>query len=201
MIPAIVLAAGNSSRMGRPKALLPVDSDGESFLARMIRILIEGGIEDVVVVLGRDADLIRAAVSDPARPVRYVDNPAYEDGQLSSLLAGLAAVERPDVRAVMVTPVDLPLLEAGTVRTVLAAYRAAGGAAIVRPATQGRHGHPVIFDRRLFQALRDADPNVGARSVVQAHLADVVNVDVSDDGAFIDVDTPADYERFVMPRT
>ena len=196
-----MLAAGNSSRMGRPKALLPADSDGESFLARMIRILIEGGIEDVVVVLGRDADLIRAAVPDAARPVRYVDNPAYEDGQLSSLLAGLAAVERPDVRAVMVTPVDLPLLEAGTVRTVLAAYRAAGGAAIVRPATQGRHGHPVIFDRRLFQALRDADPNVGARSVVQAHLADVVNVDVSDDGAFIDVDTPADYERFVMPRT
>lgn len=200
MIPGIVLAAGNSSRMGRPKALLPTGPEGELFLARMIRILREGGVEDVVVVLGRDADLIRAAVPASARPVQFIDNPAYEDGQLSSLLAGLAAVERPDVRAVMVTPVDLPLLEAGTVRTVLAVYRAAGGAAIIRPAKRGRHGHPVIFDRCLFQALRDADPNVGARSVVQAHFSDVVNVEVADDGAFIDVDTPADYERYVMPR-
>ena len=111
MIPGIVLAAGNSSRMGRPKALLPTGPEGELFLERMIRILLDGGVEEVVVVLGRDADLIRAAVPVAARPVRYVDNPAYEDGQLSSLLAGLAAVDRPDVRAVMVTPVDLPLLD------------------------------------------------------------------------------------------
>ena len=59
----------------------------------------------------------------------------------------------------------------------------------------------MLFRSRLFQALRDADPNVGARAVVLAHLAEVVNVDVSDDGAFIDVDTPADYARYVMPRT
>ena len=196
IIPGIVLSAGDSSRMGRPKALLPIGPDGETFLHRITRVLREGGVEDVIVVLGRDADAIRQAVSAVPHHMRLIDNEDYEQGQLSSLLVGLRAADRPGVRAVLVTLVDVPLFSAATVQTVLTAYQA-GDAPIVRPTKQGRHGHPVIFDRALFPELRHADPTTGAKSVVHAHRAEVLEVEVSDEGAFIDIDTPADYERFV----
>ena len=198
MIPGIVLAAGDSSRMGRPKALLSIGPDGESFLHRIARVLREGGVEEVLVVLGRDADVIRAATPIAPHEMRLIDNKDYEQGQLSSLLAGLRACDRPGVRAVLVTLIDVPLLSAETVKALLNAYHHAGGAPIVRPTKQGRHGHPVIFDRAVFQELRHADPATGAKSVVHAHRADTLEVEIADEGSFIDIDTPADYEKFVL---
>jgi CTP:molybdopterin cytidylyltransferase MocA len=199
MIPAIILAAGDSLRMGRPKALLSMGPSGESFLDRIVSVLRDGGVEEIVVVLGRDADTIRAGVAFGSRPVRFVDNPRPEEGQLSSLLAGLRAIDRPGVRAALVTLIDLPLVTSDTVRSILTAYRQ-GGAAIVRPARAGRHGHPVIFDRTLFQELQHADPESGARSVIHAHDADIRDVEAADEGVFADIDTPADYQRFVLSR-
>ena len=112
MIPAVVLAAGKSSRMGRTKALLPLGSSGETFLARVIRVLREGGADAVVVVIGGDAAAVRASLPRDDSHVSSVENPRYEEGQLSSLLVGLAAVEQrhDKVDAVMVTLVDLPLI-------------------------------------------------------------------------------------------
>jgi len=198
MIPAIVLAAGKSSRMGRTKALLPIGSS-ETFLTRIIRVLREGGVESIVVVIGGDAAAVRASLPPADGSISAVDNPHYEEGQLSSLLVGLAAVEErfDKVEAAMVTLVDLPLISAGTVRSVLDAYRAKPGAPIVRPRRGNRHGHPAIFNQSIFGELKRADPSQGAKPVVHAHAAEEVNVDVDDDGAFIDVDTPEDYDRFV----
>ncbi len=199
MIPAIVLAAGKSSRMGRTKALLPIGPSGETFLTRIVRVLREGGVESIVVVIGGDAAAVRASLPREDAAISAVENPRYEEGQLSSLLVGLAAVEQrfDDVDAVMVTLVDLPLISATTVRAVLDAYRAKPGAPIVRPRRGDRHGHPAIFSQSIFGELRRADPSLGAKPVVHAHAAEEVNVDVDDDGAFIDVDTPEDYDRFV----
>ena len=198
MIPAVVLAAGKSSRMGRTKALLPIGSSGETFLARVIRVLREGGAEAIVVVIGGDAAAVRASLPCEDASITAVDNPRYEEGQLSSLLVGLAAVERQDnVEAVMVTLVDLPLISPSTVRSVLDAYRAKPGAPLVRPRRGNRYGHPVIFNNSIFEELRRADPSMGAKPVVRAHAAEEVNVDVDDEGAFIDIDTPEDYERFI----
>ena len=198
MIPAVVLAAGNSSRMGRTKALLRVGPSQETFLMRIIRVLREGGVDAIVVVIGGDAAAVRASLPR-SDALAAIENPRYEEGQLSSLLVGLAAVEQrhDDVDAVMVTLVDLPLISAATVRSVLDAYRANPDAPIVRPRRAGRHGHPVIFNRSIFGELRRADPSQGAKPVVHAHAAEEVNVDVDDDGAFIDIDTPEDYERFI----
>jgi molybdenum cofactor cytidylyltransferase len=199
MIPAIVLAAGKSSRMGRPKALLPIGSSGDTFLTRILRVLHDGGVERAVVVIGGDAEAVRATLPPPDDFLTIVENPLFEEGQLSSLLVGLNAAEAEHVEAVMVTLVDLPLIAPETVRAVLAAYRASPNAPLVRPRRGQRYGHPVIFDRALFAELRGADPSTGAKPVVHAHAAEEVNVDVTDDGAFIDVDTPADYDRFIAP--
>jgi len=199
MIPAIVLAAGKSSRMGRTKATLPVGSGGETFLTRILRILREGGIEGTVVVIGGDATAVRASVPREDASISAVENPNYEQGQLSSLLVGLAAVEQRygNVDAVMVTLVDLPLISASTVRAVLDAFQHTPAAPIVRPRRGHRFGHPVIFNSSIFGELRKANPSTGAKPVVHAHAAEEVNVDVSDDGPFTDIDTPEDYERFV----
>ena len=200
MIPAIVLAAGKSSRMGRTKALLPVGSSRDTFLTRIIHVLREGGIGAIVVVIGGDAAAVRASLPRDDASIVVVENPRYEEGQLSSLLVGLAAVEQryDAVEAAMVTLVDLPLISAATVRSVFEAFRAKPGAPIVRPRRGHRHGHPVIFNQSIFGELRRADPSTGAKLVVRAHAAEEVNVDVDDDGAFIDIDTPEDYERFIQ---
>jgi molybdenum cofactor cytidylyltransferase len=199
MIPAIVLAAGKSSRMGRTKALLSVGSSHETFLTRIIRVLRQGGIDHIVIVIGGDAAAVRASLPRDDVSLVAVENPRYEEGQLSSLLVGLAAVDErhDDVDAVMVTLVDLPLISAATVRSVLDAFRAKPDAPLVRPRRGQRYGHPVIFNRSIFGELRLADPSTGAKPVVRAHAAEEVNVDVDDDGAFIDIDTPEDYDRYI----
>ena len=195
MIPGVVLAGGASSRMqGRPKALLPTGTGGETFLDRIVSTLRAGGVGDVVVVTGRHhAPVVERAARLPPM-VRVVRNPHPERGQLSSLLAALQVVDRPGVRAMLVTLVDLPLIAPATVRAVLDTWRRTG-APLVRPGRGGKHGHPVVFDRALFRELRQADPVRGARPVVRAHAPNGVVVDVDDGGAFDDVDTPEDYRR------
>jgi molybdenum cofactor cytidylyltransferase len=192
VIPAIVLAAGKSSRMGRPKALLPAGPN-ETFLTRIIRTLQESGVDDIVVVVGHDAEAIVAATGDGPATARFVLNPDYETGQLSSLLAGLAVVDRPGVQACLVTLVDVPFLASTTVRAVIDRYRKTH-APIVRPVDGERHGHPVLVDRSLFAMLRTASPATGAKSVIRAHASPAGDVPVSDEGAFRDIDTPEDFE-------
>src|SRR5260370_42591372 len=109
MIPGIILAAGNSSRMGRIKALLPISKE-ETFLDRVTRTLRDGGVEEVIVVVGADAAAVREAVGRNRMPARVVENPNYENGQLSSLVAGLKAIDRPGVTGALVTLIDVPLV-------------------------------------------------------------------------------------------
>ena len=197
-IPGIVLAGGKSSRMGRPKALLPIGRSGETFLQRITRTLSAAGIEDLVVVVGADAAAIRAGAHGLASGVRIVDNPDWEQGQLTSILAGLDAVNTSEAGGILVTLVDVPLVNVSTVRTLTAVQRERQ-AAIVRPVSNGRHGHPVIFGRALFDELRRADPAAGAKPVVRAHAAEIVDVPVDDEGAFLDIDTREDYDRWITP--
>lgn len=197
-IPGIVLAGGKSSRMGRPKALLPIGSTGETFFDRVIRTLLDAGVDEIVVVVGADAEAIRAGVRQPPSSVRIVDNPDYEQGQLTSLLAGLRAIAGAASQAALVTLIDVPLVSASTVRQLISVHRERG-APIVRPVSKGRHGHPVIFGCELFDELQRADPAQGAKPVVRAHAAELIEVPVDDEGAFTDIDTREDYERVIGP--
>jgi molybdenum cofactor cytidylyltransferase len=198
VIPAIVLAAGRSSRMGRAKATLPA-GDGHTFLTRIVQTFLDAGVDDVIVVVGHDADLIADSVAASGLPARVVVNRDYDRGQLSSLLAGLASVDRPGVRAALVTLVDVPLVSAATVRAVVERYRATR-APIVRPTSGDRHGHPLLIDRSLFAALRAADPESGAKPIVRAHATAAGDIAIDDEGAFTDVDTEEDYRKTITVR-
>jgi molybdenum cofactor cytidylyltransferase len=195
MIPALVLAAGRSSRMGRAKASLPLDG-GDTFLTRIVRTFLQAEVDDLLVVLGHDADAIASTFFTANLPARIAINPDYDRGQLSSLLAGLSVVDRPGVIAVLVTLVDVPLVSAATVRAVVDHYRRTR-APIVRPTSGTRHGHPLIIDRSVFAALRAADPDSGAKPVVRAHASSLGDLAIADEGAFRDIDTAEEYASVI----
>ena len=202
MIRAIVLAAGASSRMGHAKAALRLGQTGETVLGRVVRTLLSGGAPDVTVVAGAHIDAVKRAMPEWAAFIgtpyvpraRVIEHPGWQQGQLSSLLAGLDAIDDPLLEGALVTLVDVPMVQPSTVATVIAEWRRTR-AAIVRPANGDRHGHPVIFDRSVFADLRAADPRAGAKSVFAKHR--VLDVEVNDPGAFEDIDTPGDYEKIL----
>jgi molybdenum cofactor cytidylyltransferase len=179
--------------MGRLKANLPA-SPHDTFLTRIVRTLLDAGIDDVVIVLGHDMDAVLSNFAESGLPARFVENRDYASGQLSSLVAGLRIVDRPGVVATLVTLVDIPFVSAGTVRAVVERYHRTH-APIVRPTRGGRYGHPLLVDRALFDELRHADPAEGAKPVVRAHATVDGNVEVDDEGAFADIDTPEEYTR------
>jgi CTP:molybdopterin cytidylyltransferase MocA len=194
MVRLIVLAAGASSRMGQPKPTLPLDGRGDTFLTRIVRRALDAGLPEVVVVAWAYPAETRRCWPSRDRRVKVVDNKRWTDGQLSSLLTGLDAQSWVPVEAAAVTLVDVPLVSAATIARLVGAWRASR-APIVRPARGSEHGHPVIFDRAMFDALRTADPAFGAKPVVRACANEILEVPIDDPGAYLDVDTPQDYAR------
>ena len=194
MLPGIILAAGDSIRMGSPKALLP-SPDGRSFVSRIVDTLREAGIVELVVVTGRDHDALVNVLRDGVRvPPRIARNADPSRGQLSSLWVGMDAVVRPETEGILVTLVDVPMVAVSTVARVVTEWTRTR-APIVRPAIGDRHGHPVIFDRAVLAALRAAPIDQGAKAVVRAHERDLLNVPVDDEGCLVDVDTRDDYTK------
>ena len=194
MVRAVVLAGGASSRIGRPKAALPIGNRGDTFLRRIVQTLRAAQLPEIVVVTGCASDVTRGAAGPVRRGVRFAHNEAWSTGQLSSLLKGLEERHGDLVEAALVTLVDAPFASAATIVRVLETWRRTG-ALIVRPARGEVHGHPVVFDRALFAELRAADPRVGAKAVVRAHEQDIRNIAVDDPGAFVDVDTEDAYRN------
>jgi molybdenum cofactor cytidylyltransferase len=180
--------------MGSPKALLP-DPDRRPFVNRVIRTLHAARLADVLVITGSQHDAIDAAVTaDGLRGgVRIIRNPDPQRGQLSSIWTALDACPI-QTEGLLMTLVDVPMVTSATVRAVADAWLRTR-APIVRPIVAGRRGHPVLFDRSVFDELRTAPLDSGARVVVRAHWGASVDVPVDDPGSLVDVDTPADYAR------
>jgi CTP:molybdopterin cytidylyltransferase MocA len=189
-IVAIVLAAGEGRRMGGPKALLPLRET--TFLAHACRLFARPGIASVVAVLGAEAERVRAEAGVPGGVTVVVNERWREGGMLSSVWRGLDAAESEAAEAVLLHPVDHPLVQPGTIDRVIEALSAS--AAIAVPVWEGRRGHPGGFGRPVFAELRAAPANRGARAVLAADPARVVYV-AGDAGCLAGIDTPADYER------
>jgi molybdenum cofactor cytidylyltransferase len=194
MVPGLILAAGKSVRMGQPKALLPSGPGAPTFVHRLATTLRDGGVADVLVVGRADDEMLRREVDSMQAAARFVPNEHADLGQLSSVTAGLNAADRPGVSAVLIAPVDAPFIKPATVAALLSVW-AARRAPLVRPIYRGRHGHPVVFARAIFDELRRADPSIGAKAVVQAHQSDLLNLDVDDPAVVDDIDGPDDYAR------
>jgi molybdenum cofactor cytidylyltransferase len=183
MFGGMVLAAGASTRLGRPKALVPVD--GQPAVAHVARVLRGAGCADVVVVTGADHDRVAAAV--PAR-ARVIHHPDWARGQTSSVQAGLRAL--PAAANVLVWPVDHPAVASSTVAALLA-----GPGAIRVPTHGGRRGHPSLFAAPLRAEILALDENQPLHDVVHAKPDRVVEVPVADPAILLNVDTPADLKR------
>lgn len=190
----VILAAGASSRMGRPKGALPLNPHGETVIQRVVRVMSEAGVPRVVVVVGAHPGVADSLDRSDGR-VRTVHHPGWAEGQLSSLQCGLRALHAHGaVQGALVTLVDVPLVRPETVVQLLEAWQRTG-APIVRPMREDSHGHPVLFDAVVLPELLAADPRHGAKPVLRAHEPQIVNVLVEDAGAFFDLDTPDDYAR------
>jgi len=188
-IHAIILAAGRGARMGGPKALLALE--GETFLARVARLLRRPGVDRVTAVVGHEADRVRREARLPP-DVATIVNLRYADGMLTSILAGLDQAEAAGADAVLVHPVDHPLIDPVTVDAVIAALTK--GATIAVPSHGGRRGHPAGFARGAWTALRAATPDEGARGVLARHPEWVEHVPAGEE-CLVGVNTAEEYER------
>jgi len=214
VIAGIILAAGRSSRLGRPKQLLPLG--GEPLIRHTVRRVLESSLDEVIVVVGHQAEAVTAAIAD--MPVRVVINPDSALGQSTSVVAGLAALDEKSGeswrrgesdRAMPASPLHVPVEAAlfllgdqpGVDPIVIDALAAAwkqSGAPIVAPGYSDGMGNPVLFDRRVFSELKALGGDVGARAIIRKYQAvgDLLLVPV-DDPAPPDVDTEEDYTALV----
>ena len=193
MIAAVVLSAGESSRMGRPKALLPIE--GETFIGRIVASLKQTQVGKIVVVLGHNSDLLAAAIRPLA--VEILINPNYQLGQLSSLQVAVRnLLPDADCDGMLVHLVDHPYIDASLVdRMIQQFYESKKD--IVVPRCRGKRGHPVLFSRALFGELLDAPIDQGAKAVVNAHGNGTLEIDTDEKGITVDIDTPELYRQHV----
>ncbi len=184
---AIVLAAGLSSRMRENKVLLPW-RDGKPLVAHAAAKYLKAGIETVIVVTGRDAAEVQAALA--SLEARCVHNPDYATGEiLSSVKVGLKALPA-DVAAAFIQPADMPCVPAQLIPRLAAAHEPGWN---VAPRFEGQRGHPVLLDRAYWRAMLD----LPASSMPRAALRDsrLRTLDVEDEGVLLDIDTRETYER------
>jgi molybdenum cofactor cytidylyltransferase len=196
MIVAAILSAGESSRMGRPKALLPID--GVRFIEKIVTSLRLTRVGKIVVVLGHNAQEMQQKISD--LPVEIVINPDYKQGQLSSLAAAIRSIEAGNdaerVDGLLVHLVDHPYINSALVNLMIDRFYETGKLIVV-PRYRDRRGHPVIFSKALFGELLATPLDRGAKAVVHDHCDDTLEIDTNDEGAIIDIDTPEEYRRHV----
>ena len=183
----VIPSAGASVRMGRPKALLPVQ--GETFLQRTVGALQGGGCAPVLVVVAKGES--RLAAEAEAAGARVLINPDPGEGPITSLRIALAALDAP-VPGIAYLPVDHPMVRAHTVARLLDAART-GGTLLTVPTHRGKRGHPAIFSASLFAELTDPALVGGARTVVHRHLERATKLEVDDPGVLVDIDTPDAY--------
>ncbi len=189
----IILAAGESRRMGYPKPLLEIG--GRTFVEQIVETML-AVVPRLVIVVGAHRERVRAAIPHDAR-IAIVENPNYSRGQLSSLKVGLGVLQ-PDSSGALVHLGDHPMVRVETFRAIVDSYDRTGKPILIAR-NGGRRGHPVIFDRALFGELLSAPEEEGARHVVNAYPTRVAYVDLDDPGINLDLDTPADLSHAGLP--
>ncbi len=190
-VAAIILAAGMSRRMGAENKLL-AEVSGKPIVARVVDALLETPADPVIVVVGHEAARIREALAE--RRVRFVENPAYEEGLGASLRAGVEALGD-GVDGALVALGDMPWIRAEHANQLLRAFDPSGPSTIYVPVHDRRRGHPVLWSSRHFPAMKKLHGDVGARALLERHADEVLAIEVSDAAIHLDVDTPEMLEK------
>lgn len=186
---AIILAAGESKRMGFAKMLLPFR--GKTMLGTVIDIVINSGVDNTLVVLGKENEKISEIVKK--FPVKYCYNYNYKEGMLSSVQSGFRNLPA-DFQAVLVFQGDQPLINPATGSRLIEAYRASEKGILV-PVFGKKRGHPLLLDRKYKDEIEKVDPEKGLRSLVENYSGDVLEVETDDQGILRDFDTFEEYKR------
>jgi molybdenum cofactor cytidylyltransferase len=182
----VLLAAGNSTRMGAPKQLL--DFGGKPLLRHAAEVALSAGCDPVIVVLGARGQELRQALA--GTPVEVVLNQRWADGMGTSIQAGVRALEHREVSGAILALADQPFITADFLRG-LAEKSVETGRPIVASLYSGTAGVPVFFAREAFPMLMKLEPEQGCKGVILGHPADSLLVDCPE--AAIDIDTPEDY--------
>lgn len=188
---ALLPAAGASRRMGRPKLLLPVG--GRPMVAGVVEALRGGGVEEIILVIAPGDEALQTWAMQNG--VTIAINPDPDRGMLSTIQEGVAAlVEVLAGETLLISPADLPHLQAGTVAELLRKMKETG-APLALPTYRGKRGHPLALAPRLVPEIHTLDPGIGLKQLRDRHEAELLEIEVKDAGVVQDVDTPEDYER------
>jgi len=197
MLSGILLAAGESKRMGSLKALLPLFSKesekGDTFVSFILKNL-HFICDEVILVLGYQANLIKRKVVSLNLKVKIVVNKEYEKGQLSSLRVGIREVS-PDCKGILLALVDHPLVKKETYKLLRDRFFRENDKIII-PTYKGKNGHPVIFSSLFLPELMKAPLDQGARHVVRGHPEKIIFLPVEDEGIILNINTPEKYNKF-----
>ncbi|MFO0759403.1 MAG: NTP transferase domain-containing protein [Byssovorax sp.] len=185
-VAAVVLAAGRSRRMG-PENKLLVEVDGAPMIARVVDVILATRARPVVIVTGHDADRVREALA--GRDVVFAHNPRHDEGMSTSLKAGIAQLGE-DLDGALICLGDMPRVRPAQIEALLGAFDPADGRAICVPVWDRRRGNPVLFAARYFPEMRLVEGDVGARSILERHTAEICYVPMDDRGVTLDIDTP-----------
>ena len=191
MISAILLAAGESRRMGNFKQLL--QWNGKTFVECCVDNLLAAGVEEIFVVTGHREKDVRHALAH--RNVKFIFNADYKAGMSSSIISGVAALPE-KTTAILIALADQPQIDANIIKKVIAVFETRQPLLVV-PAFENRRGHPIILSAKLKQEIFAIDPQEGLRQVVQAHQDETIYVEVTDKAVLLDFDYPQDYEKFL----
>jgi len=195
MVWAVILAAGESRRMGSPKLLLPF---GEStVLGTVVHEVRRAGLSSILVVLGAEQEKVRAALED--QPIVFAQNPDFHRGMLSSVQCGLQSLPA-TASAAMLFLADQPALSGAVIGKLLQARESAAQNLIV-PVFAGQRGHPLLLSMRYKDEILSLDPGVGLRQLLVNHPDDILEVEVEDESVLKDIDTPEDYQKAGAART
>lgn len=194
MIAAVLLAAGESRRMGQPKLTLPWGEAG-SVIAHVVGLFRQAGADPIIVVTGGHREAVEGALRGSGAMCLF--NADYRDGgMLSSVRVGLGHLQGDDSEAALLGPSDLPSLTSETIHRILERWQRSGGDLIV-PSYQMRRGHPVLIGRRLWPELLDLNSSLSLRDFLRQRADGIDYVMVDDPGVIVDLDTPGDYAHVV----
>lgn len=191
MLSAILLAAGQSKRMGKPKQLMPMGKS--TLLEQAIDNLLNSLVDETIVVVGHKAEEITRAIA--SRPVKIMLNHNYPQGMSTSIIAGLILAD-PTSKAVMLALGDQPLVESGTINQIIDAFNK-NDKGIAVPTYRGKRGHPIIFDIKYKAELMELEGDIGGREIIKNHPDDVLEVAVDSESVISDIDTEDDYQSQV----